>query len=56
MQEEGGDGSLSKRGAAGRAVCLGDGCECSSSPSNQLELQAETAWLGSAQGALPDLW
>lgn len=30
----------------GRTVCLGKGCEQRTSPSNQLESYAETAWLG----------
>lgn len=30
----------------GQTVCLGKGCERHTSPSNQLESYAETAWLG----------
>lgn len=30
----------------GQTVCLGKGCEQHTSPSNQLESYAETAWLG----------
>lgn len=47
LQEEGGHCLfVSMETNLGQTVCLGKGCERRTSPSNQLESYAETAWLG----------